>query len=101
MESKAGEMQRYCLMNNYENDKLEQYSRRDNLRISGLEVDEDESEEVLEAKIIELAATSTESWWSSDSLLRPLSSTQPRNGGHDDPPQNPKHKTKDVEKRLT
>ncbi|KAG0716773.1 hypothetical protein GWK47_008900 [Chionoecetes opilio] len=55
MESRANEMQRYCLLNKYENDKLELYSRRDNLRISGLVEDEDKSEEVLEAKIIELA----------------------------------------------
>ncbi|KAK4290785.1 hypothetical protein Pmani_036344 [Petrolisthes manimaculis] len=34
---------------------LEQYSRRENLRISGLEEEDDETEEVLEAKIIELA----------------------------------------------
>lgn len=56
MESKVAEMQRYCLLNKFENDKLEQYSRRDNLRISGLEEDVDETEEVLEAKVIELAA---------------------------------------------
>ncbi|KAG0729576.1 hypothetical protein GWK47_030024 [Chionoecetes opilio] len=40
MENKANEMQRYCLLNKYEYDKLEQYSRRDNLRISGLEENE-------------------------------------------------------------
>lgn len=55
MESKVAEMQRYCLLNKFENDKLEQYSRRDNLRISGLEEDAGETEEVLEAKVIELA----------------------------------------------
>ena len=55
MERKAAEMQRYCLLNKYENDRLEQYSRRDNLRISGIEEEDDESEEVLEAKVIELA----------------------------------------------
>lgn len=36
-------------------DILQQYSRRYNLGISGFEEGEDESEEVLEAKIIELA----------------------------------------------
>ena len=55
MESKVADMQRYCLLNKFENDKLEQYSRRDNLRISGIEEDADETEEVLEAKVIELA----------------------------------------------
>lgn len=57
LESKVAEMQRNCLLMKYENDKLEQYSRRENLRISGLEEEEDESEEVLEAKVIELADT--------------------------------------------
>lgn len=55
MERKVADMQRYCLLNKFENDKLEQYSRRDNLRISGIEEDADETEEVLEAKVIELA----------------------------------------------
>ncbi len=57
MESKVAELQRNCLILKYENDKQEQYSRRENLRISGLEEEEDESEEVLEAKVIELADT--------------------------------------------
>ncbi|KAK8389338.1 hypothetical protein O3P69_008818 [Scylla paramamosain] len=39
----------------YENDKLEQYSRRENLRILGLEEEADETEGVLEVKIIGLA----------------------------------------------
>lgn len=55
MDRKIAEMQRYCLLNKYENDKLEQYSRRENLRILGLEEEADETEGVLEAKIIELA----------------------------------------------
>ncbi|KAK4320927.1 hypothetical protein Pmani_008244 [Petrolisthes manimaculis] len=55
LESKTAEMQRISLLNTFENDKLEQYSRRENLRISGLEEEDDETEEVLEAKIIEFA----------------------------------------------
>ncbi|KAK8392392.1 hypothetical protein O3P69_014628 [Scylla paramamosain] len=55
MDSKIAEMQRYYLLNRYENDKLEQYSRKENLRILGLEEEEDETEGILEAKIIELA----------------------------------------------
>ena len=55
MDSKVAEMQRYCLLNKFENDKLEKYSRRDNLRISGLAEEADETDEVLEAKVIELA----------------------------------------------
>lgn len=50
-------MQRNCLLLKYEHDKMEQYSRRENLRISGWEEEEDESEEVLEAKVIEHADT--------------------------------------------
>lgn len=57
LESKVNEVKMLCLMNKYKNDRLEQYSRRDNLRISGLEEDNDESEEVLEAKVIELAGS--------------------------------------------
>lgn len=49
-------MQKICLMNRYENDKLEQYMRRDNLRIFGLEEEANEDEGVLEAKLIEAAA---------------------------------------------
>lgn len=52
----SDEAQKYCLMNRYENDRLEQYMRRDNLRIVGLTEEDDESEEVLQAKTIELAA---------------------------------------------
>ncbi len=57
MDNKIAEMQRYCLLNRYENDNLEQYSRRirKNLRILGLEEDADEVEALLQAKIIELA----------------------------------------------
>ena len=50
------EIQKLCLMNRYENDRLEQYMRRDNLRIFGLEEEADETEEVLEVKLIEAAA---------------------------------------------
>ncbi len=55
MDSKIAEMQQYCLLNRYENDKLEQYSRRENLGILVLEKEADETEGVLEAKIFELA----------------------------------------------
>ncbi|KAK8397094.1 hypothetical protein O3P69_004634 [Scylla paramamosain] len=55
MDSKIAEMQQYYLLNRYENDKLEQYSRRENLRILVLEKEADETEGVLEAKIFELA----------------------------------------------
>ena len=40
----TGQGQRIALLNRYECDKLEQYQRRDNLRISGLEGEEGESE---------------------------------------------------------
>ena len=52
---KTANAERNCLVNRYENDTLEQYTRRDNLRIFGLEEDADESEDMLEAKVIELA----------------------------------------------
>ncbi|KAK4294781.1 hypothetical protein Pmani_032619 [Petrolisthes manimaculis] len=55
MANKAAEMRRYCLLNTNVNDRLEQYSRRDNLCVSGPEEDEDETGDVLKAKIIELA----------------------------------------------
>lgn len=48
--------QKQALLNRYETDKLEQYQRKDNLCIYGLEEESDESEEVVEAKVIELAA---------------------------------------------
>lgn len=48
--------QKQALLNRYETDKLEQYQRKDNLCIYGLEEENDETEEVVEAKIIELAA---------------------------------------------
>lgn len=52
----SDEAQKYCLLNRYENDRLEQYMRRDNLRIVGLAEEEDENEEILQAKTIEVAA---------------------------------------------
>lgn len=52
----SGKVQKCCLINKYENDKLEQYTRRDNLCIFGIEEEEDENEEILEAKLIELTA---------------------------------------------
>ena len=48
--------QRQAIINRYESDKLEQYQRRDNLRIFGLDEEEQETEDVLEAKVIELAS---------------------------------------------
>ena len=50
------EAQKYCLMNQYENNRLKQYMRRDNVRIAGLSEEDDESEEILQAKTIVLAA---------------------------------------------
>lgn len=47
-------IQRQCLYNKYDIDILEQYQRRDNIRIFGLTEDEQETEDVLEAKVIEL-----------------------------------------------
>ena len=52
---KTANVERNCLVNRYENDSLEQYTRRDNLRIFGLEEEEDENENILEAKVIEVA----------------------------------------------
>lgn len=52
----SDEAQKYCLLNRYENDRLEQYMRRDNVRIAGLSEEEDENEEILQVKTIELAA---------------------------------------------
>lgn len=49
------EVQKIGLVNKYDSDTLEQYTRRDNIRITGVEEEGDETEEVLEAKIIELA----------------------------------------------
>ena len=48
--------QRQTLLNRYETDKLEQYQRKDNLCIYGLEEETNEKEEVVETKVIELAA---------------------------------------------
>lgn len=55
LKQNTADMQKICLLNRYENDKLEQYMRRDNLRIFGLEEEADENEVVLQAKIIEAA----------------------------------------------
>lgn len=46
---------RACLTNKYEIDKLEQYMRRDNIRISGIKEEEGETEDILEAKVLGLA----------------------------------------------
>lgn len=55
--SKSSESaQKRALMNKYECDKLEQYQRRDNMRIFGLEVGEGETEETLELKAADLAS---------------------------------------------
>ena len=48
-------MQRQCPLNKYDNDKLEQHSRWENLRISSIGQETNEKEDILEAKIIELA----------------------------------------------
>lgn len=45
-----------ALLMKYECDRLEQYQRRDNLRIYGIEEESEESEETLEEKVVELAA---------------------------------------------
>lgn len=55
MASKLAEVQRQCLLNKYDNDKLEQYSRRENVRISGIAEEANETDGILEAKVIELA----------------------------------------------
>ena len=55
MERKVAEMQWYCLSNKYEYNNLELPSRRNNLHISSIEEEEVKSEEILEAKVIELA----------------------------------------------
>lgn len=52
---KIADMQKINLEHRYENDRLEQYTRRDNLRIFGIEEEEDEDEDILEAKVIEVA----------------------------------------------
>lgn len=52
----ASQNQKQCLFNRYENDKLEQYQHNDNLCIFGLEEEEEEREDALEMKVIELAS---------------------------------------------
>ena len=52
----ASQFQRHCLSNRYEADKLEQYQRRDNLSIFGLDEENQETEDVLEVKVIKLAS---------------------------------------------
>ena len=49
-------MQKINLEHRYENDRLEQYTRKDNLRIFGIEEESDEDEDILQAKVIEVAA---------------------------------------------
>lgn len=49
-------VQKLSLLHKYDNDNLEQYMRRDNLRVFGIEEEDDENEEVLEAKLIGVAA---------------------------------------------
>ena len=49
-------MQKINLEHRYDNDRLEQYTRKDNLRIFGIEVEADEVEDILQAKVIEVAA---------------------------------------------
>ena len=47
--------QRVALLNKFECDKLEQYQRRDNIRILGLDGEQNEKEDELENKVIGLA----------------------------------------------
>lgn len=54
--STSAETQRINLLHRYDNDRLEQYTRRDNLRIFGIEEDPDEDEDILQAKVMEVAA---------------------------------------------
>ena len=51
----SAETQRINLLQRYDCDRLEQYTRRDNLRIFAIE-DPDEDEDVLQAKVMEVAA---------------------------------------------
>ena len=52
---KAEEVDRQSLLHRYETDRLEQYTRRDNIRIFGLEEGDNEGDDVLEGKLISLA----------------------------------------------
>lgn len=52
----SAEFQKVNLLHRYDNDRLEQYTRSDNLRIIGIEEDQDEDEDVLQAKVLEIAA---------------------------------------------
>ncbi|MPC78007.1 hypothetical protein E2C01_072478 [Portunus trituberculatus] len=49
-------MQKINLEHRYKNDRLEQYTRKDNLRIFGIEEEPDEDKDILQAKVIEVAA---------------------------------------------
>lgn len=49
-------LQRTFLTNKYDTDKLEEYMRRDNVRLTGIDEDEDEDETILETKVINVAA---------------------------------------------
>ena len=51
----TAKLQQQTLLHKYNNDKLEQYQRRDNLRIVGIEEEVGESEDKLEEKIAEVA----------------------------------------------
>ena len=52
---KAKEVDRQSLLHRYETDRLEQYTRRDNVRIFGLEEGDNENDIDLEGKLISLA----------------------------------------------
>ncbi|KAK4311717.1 hypothetical protein Pmani_016818 [Petrolisthes manimaculis] len=54
--SNSAEKQRSCLLSRFDNDRLEQYMRGDNLRIFGIEEEPDEDEDIIQAKVIEVAA---------------------------------------------
>lgn len=48
-------VQKSALLSHYHYDKLEQYSRRENVRISGISVNENDSSEVLQKKVCDIA----------------------------------------------
>lgn len=60
------QVQRQGILMKYECDKLEQYQRSDNLRIYRLVEESEETEEVLEGKVIELASNMGVNLQSSD-----------------------------------
>ncbi|MPC80387.1 hypothetical protein E2C01_074965 [Portunus trituberculatus] len=49
---KFAEVQRQCILNKYDNDRMDQHSRRENLRNFGIDEEVNETDDVLEPKII-------------------------------------------------